>query len=314
MKIKLKVVAEIDINVDLTNDVLDEVVRFYDGNFKSYFESNYREYFNEDDMDFELDKCDFDEKEAKKVLKNAREIIGSSEKNPRRGHINILRFEQSFVGKTDSEQVKNLGELEEVNVDIEAIEKTVEFSDINNPKNEFNFIHLKGNIIEATDTRKLIRIDNHKYHFRDILFPPSFIEPLKRGGKLLLNRQNNLLYIEYDGSIYDGYRKSSSNYSDIDKIIPKMENLSHKLLSSLSIKECTIDNCIDCIEIEFNDTKIYLDMIHYSRINALTSSKAWFATNMTKDGLLPVFFYDKNVVYSMMPTSVGKYDSIEYKK
>lgn len=314
MKIKLKVVAEIDVNVDLTNDVLDEVVRFYDGNIKSYFESNYKEYFNEYDMDYELDKCDFNENEAKKVLKKARDIIGSSEKNPRRGHIDILRFEQSLIGNTESEQVKNLGELKEVEIDVEAIEKAVEFSDINNPKIEFNFIHLKGNIIEATDTRKLIRIDNHKYYFDDILFPPCFIDPLKRGGKLLFNKTNNLLYIKYDGNIYDGYRKSSSNYSDFDKIIPKMDKLSHARLSNLTLRECIIDDRKDCMEIEFNDTKIYLDMIHYSRINALTNSKVWFATNMTKDGLLPVFFYDKNVVYSMMPTSIGKYDSIEYKK
>lgn len=308
MKLKIKVVAEYDFNIDVNNSILDEVVRCYDGNFKKWARNNYMDYFDSDDMDIELDDCFYDKSEAKELLKNVKEMIGCSNDDLSRTYIDREKLRQSICVP--------MVELKEINIDIDEVYKALPFVDLHNPKIELNYIHLVDSIIEATDTRKLIKIYNHKYNFdKELLFPTYFLEPLKNGAKLFIN-EDNKLYLHYEGSYYQGIEQQRISFPNTSKIIKddfENSDIPKIKLSDVQFKKVLIgENENEAYEIIYDDRKYFIASLHFNPIQNLELE--YMGTYGNEKEKLPFFFWNKNIKVTVMPLFLDDEKIVEVEK
>ena len=290
MKIKITVEAEHSFNIDVNNSILDEVARCYDGDFNRWAKNNYKDYFDTNDMDIELDRCSFDKKEAKQLLEKVREVIGSSDEDLSRTSIDRERLRYSATNTLPDN-------LKEIEVDLDLLYQVLPFVDIHSSKYELNYIHLDGNIVEATDTRKLIKVYNHKYSYNNLFFPTYFLEPLKNGAKLFLG-DDKRLYLKYENRFYKGIDEqySKPTYPDTKRIIkddiynsdvPKTE------FKNLEVKKVLVGlNEKPCFQIVFNNDKYYFNDLHFL---PLEKFEIEFVGTYSKDNLkpCPFFFFNK---------------------
>lgn len=318
MELKLEIKAEYSFKIEITNSILDVVARNYDGNFKSWARDNYKEHFNIDDMDLELEDCIFNKTEAAELLNKAREVIGSSDKDLNRVVIDREKLNHSLIEAFRPNTVVDLNALTEIEVDLDLLYKVLPFTALNNPKIELHYIHLINNTVEATDTRKLVKINNHKFSFNNILFPTYFLEPLKNGGKVFVN-ESEQLFLYYKDNYYKGIDDSLNkpcfpNTSGIIKDdicnsdIPKSKFTNSKIKKvSLGILEK------DAYEVDFNGNKYYFQNIHFDSLKDFDIE--FMATyNINPLHPEPFFFLGNDFNICLMPLLVDEYELIHNKE
>jgi len=230
MKIDLEATARI--RIEFNEDMILEVMRNHNGDFKDWAKSNYSDYMEFNDFDIDYDDCDYDEEEAKKFILKSKDILGlDNDFNIDRviAHRTMLR---SFASDTPTID----DEIEEFKIDIDLVEKAINYTDFKNPKFELNYIHLDKDTISATDTMKLIHISKHKYsNFDNDLFPPCFIEPLQNGAKLYKNNQGHFC-INFKGNWFTSDLSENWNgikFPDVERIFLPESGYKNKIKMSL---------------------------------------------------------------------------------
>ena len=317
MNIKIEVAATYDFNIKINDSILDDVARNYDGNFKSWARDNYKEYFDIDDLDLELEYCSYDKDEAKKLLEKAREIIGSSDEDLSRTAIDREKLRHSII-EPFRDKTADKSALKEIEVDLDLLYKALPFTALANPKTELHYIYLDKNRIEATDTRKLVQIKNHKFSFENVFFPTYFLEPLKNGGKVFIN-ESNQLFLHYENNYYKGieeiYRKAV--YPDVSRIIkddiydsdiPKI-----KFLDSKTKEVLVGDLEKPAYEIVFNNEKYYINDLNFLPTKKFDIE---YIGTYSREPLspLPFFFFGKDFSICIMPLWINSDDKIIEKK
>ena len=290
MKIEITVEAEYTFDIQVNDSILDEVARYYDGDFRRWAKDNYNEYFDASDMDIELDRCDYDNNKAKELLKKVREIIGSSDEDLSRIGIDREKLRHSVIDTLPDN-------LKEIEIDLDLLYQVLPFVDVRNPKYELNYIHLDGNVVEATDTRKLIKIYNHKYSYDNLFFPSYFLEPLKNGAKLFLS-DDERLYLKHEDTFYKGIddQYSKPTFPDTKRIIKDdiyNSDVPRTKFKDLEIKKVLIGlNEKPCFQIVFNNDKYYFNDLHFLPLEKFDVE---FVGTYSKDYLkpYPFFFFNK---------------------
>ena len=189
ISVTIQAEAEADVDIDISENILKDVMRYHNGDFKQWAKENYNDFVNTNDFDFNLDSCYFDEKEAEDLLKKSRDILGFDE------NMNIIKSVafRTQLKKRQCDTPTIDDELEEFRVDIEKLKICLDYVDVDNPKVELNYIFLDGTNIVATDSSRLIFIENNKYNYDDILFPPEFVEPMLDDAECFINQWGILL-------------------------------------------------------------------------------------------------------------------------
>lgn len=314
MKMKIEITAKYDFNIEVNSSILDEVARRHNGNFDAWVKENYDDHFCSSDLDIEIESISYNKEEAKKLLEKAREVIGSSDEDLCRTSIDREKLRFSIMEQFRDTPVET-NALCEVNVDIDLLYKILPFVDIHNPKFELNYIHLRENIVEATDTRAAIKIQGHKYSFTDICFPTYFLEPLKNGGKVFLNKDNQL-FLHYENSYYKGVDETYSKpvFPDIDRITTKdieSSNISKIRLDELVTNIVTLDDFQEAVEILFFEKKYYIHKTYYDK--AMKFNLEYIASYSNEKSIYPFFFFDANTQIIIMPIFPDKFTKIEKK-
>lgn len=304
MKINVTIKAELDLTLNVTDSVLDEVVRLYNGDFRSWAESNYTEYFDIDDLETECESVYFDKDEAKELLETAREKIGSSDDDLTRVAIERTKLEQSIA------HMPPVGECKEIEVDIELLAKALPYTDIHNPRVEINYIYLNGTNVYATDTRRLIKLYDHKYYFENILFPTYFIEPMQNGAKCFFDEENNL-FLEYNNTIYRGVNKKQLiygkiNYPDAERILmDDINKFDHMDYKDITPKVCTEDDTKLFVEVCIvKDVPIYINKMYWDE--AIKHDIKTVATNSSVETTRPLFLLGDGFQIVLMPIVIDK--------
>jgi len=219
MKITVDVEATAEVEIELTEEDIFEVMQEYNGDFQEWAKDNYREHLDCNSFNTDFDGCFFDKNEARELILKSKDILGIDEN----GNIDKTIANRTILKKLQCNIPVLDDEIKEVLIDVELISKAINFADINNPREELNYIYLNEDIIIATDSRKLIQMKNHKYNFSNAFLPPSFIEPLKNDGKLFIDKDSRF-YLNYNNQWYKGACSSDFNnqrnvFLDIDGIL-----------------------------------------------------------------------------------------------
>ena len=300
MKIGIELEATYNFDIDVTDEILFDVVSNYNGDIKAWAKDNYNEYYDSSDMEIDSYRCSFDKEEAETAISKAtEELIAYGDTN--REIIDGQRLKCSIIPSVNPEL------LELFEIDAFLLSQVLPFVDTENPKQELNYIHLKDNIVEATDTKRLIRINNHKFNCPDICFPTYFIQPLMQGAELYILRSDNSVFLKFNETWHSGIdfepRYVDTNrilIADIDKSdIPKM------MMQDLHTEIIRIDDIEEIIEIVFNEQKYKFGKLYWEDIVKLNPQ--FIATysdrlNPTSQ-VLPFFFFggENDIQMVLMP-------------
>jgi|LGVF01.2.fsa_nt_gb hypothetical protein len=194
MKMQIDLEATTTLDIDFNEDMIVDVMQNYNGDFEEWAKSNYGDFIDFNDFDVDYDGCSYNSEEAKELILKSKDILGLND------DFNVDRViaHRTSLSKfiTDVPNIED--DLEVMEIDVDLVAKAINYTAFKYPKIELNYIHLDKNTISATDTHKLIHITNHKYvDFDNVLFPPSFIEPLQKGAELYRNN-DGFIYMKYN--------------------------------------------------------------------------------------------------------------------
>jgi len=299
MTITVEIEATSEVDIDLSSEDIKEIIHCYNGDFKEWTRNNYSSWVCVDNMDFDIESINYDEDEAKKVLDIAKDVLCLDDNF----NVNKQVAVQTLLKK--HELITKPVNVTEFNVNIEQIALAFEFVDFNNPKTALNYIYLNGTDIVATDTKKMICINNHDYRVTNIFFPSYFILPMKNGAKCYFDA-NKTLYLEYQNCWYIGLDMNNAwnkkeNYANYNDILRDMSNikpsLEFKRFSSNSITRQVDDDVLGkLIEISVNDEDLYITEDHYN--NLIDIHECLDECYFSENGVL--FFYGENVKVAIM--------------
>ena len=300
MTITVEVETTSEVDIDLSSEDIKEVIHRYNGDFKEWAKYNYSSWLCVDNMDFDIESINYDEDEAKKVLDNAKDVLCLDD------DFNVNKQVAVQTLLKQHELITKPVDVTEFNVNIEQIALAFEFVDFNNPKVSLNYIYLNGTDIVATDTKKMICINNHDYRATNIFFPSYFILPMKNGAKCYFDA-NKTLYLEYQNCWYIGLDMNESwnkkekyvNYNDILRDMSDTKpSLEFKKFSSNSITRQVDDDVSGkLIKISVNDMEdLYITEDHYN--NLIDIHEYLDECYFSESGAL--FFYGENVKVAIM--------------
>lgn len=306
MKIEIQITRTYDEIIMLTDDNLLEINDEYKGDVKRWVKDNYADLIclnNPDDEDIE--SIYYDKKEMSDILKhisiNRNEILSIKKENRIPYELQKYKTDRPY----DFEEWAEITSL----FDIETLKRIASFTALDHPKFELEHIHINGNIIEATDSKKAIRFTQNQEIKTEILFPVSFISLLENLANIYIEpnigqRRRICLKLE------DNYFISSSQffYPDLSRI---MDNIliehykTHKYSTELFLK-VMINNDIEAIKMSINEKEYYIkrdaNLFEYFEINEIFVHE--------KQGY-PLFFSNDNLTIAVMPIVLDKNSVVE---
>ena len=307
MKIEIEIRRTYNETITLTDDNLLEINNEYKGDVKRWVENNSSDLIDLDCPDDEdIESIIYDKKEMSDILKhislNRNEILSIKRKNRIAYEFQKYKIDRPY----DFEEWAEITSL----FDIETLKRIASFTALSNPKFELEHIHINGNIIEATDSKKAIRFTQNQEIKTEILFPVSFISLLENLASIYIEpnigqgRRRICLKLE------DNYFISSSQffYPDLSRI---MDNIliehykSHKYSTELFLK-VMINNDIEAIKMSINEKEYYIkrdaNLFEYFEINEIfVSEKQDF----------PLFFSNDNLAIAVMPIVLDENSIVE---
>ena len=297
MKIEIEIRRTYNETITLTDDNLLEINDEYKGDVKRWVENNYPDLMHlncPDDEDIE--SIYYDKKEMSDILKhislNRNEILSIKRKN------RIAYEFQKY--KTDRPcDFEEWGEITSL-FDIETLKKVASFVAFNHPKFELEYIHINGNIIEATDSKKAIKMVQQKDIKTEILFPVSFISLLENLASIYIEpnigQGRRRICLKLEDNFY--ISKSEFAYPDLSRIMDIELNeqyKSHKYSLELFSK-VMIDKVYEAIKISINEKQYYIakenNLFEYFEINEIF---------IHEKQSYPLFFYNDNLKIAVMP-------------
>ena len=294
MKINFTITA--DFEAEITEDIAYEVMKDYGGNFNAWMEDNYSDYTCE--SEFEVEDINYDKKEATKILSIIRKYIDEKGdtflKSNLRSRLRNSKFPTAHIPA-----LENMQKLE---IDLELMEKIFEFADFNNPKMEFNFIHLNGEYAEATNTRMTIR-HKHKFNFENpIYFPPFFIEPMKDDAEVYIF-ENNKLFMKYKDEWFYGIDDYyvSRPFPDFSRILSK-DDFFETCPFIANYKDIKVINSDEkTAQIPILEANYYIDKMYFNLINKFDIDVVGCYSNSE---ILPLFFKGKDFEIVVMTKNI----------
>jgi hypothetical protein len=196
----------------------------------------------------------------------------------------------------DFEEWAEVGNL----FDIETLKRVASFVAFNHPKFELEYIHINGNIIEATDSKKAIKIVQEKDIKTEILFPVSFIRLLEDFASIYIEpnigQGRRKICLKLEDNFY--ISKSDFAYPDLSRIMDiklNEEYKSHKYSVELFSK-VMIDKAYEAIKISINEKQYYIardaNLFENFEINEIF---------IHEKQSYPLFFYNDNLKIAVMP-------------
>lgn len=294
MKIEFTVTGEFE--AEVTEEIAYEVMKDYGGNFNAWMEDNYSDYTCE--SDFEVKVIDYNKKEATEILSIIRKHIDEKGdtflKSNLRSRLRNSKFPTDFIPPLES--------MQKLEVDLELMEKLFEFADTNNPKMNLNFLYLKDEYVEATDTKMLIK-HKHKFNFENpIYFPPFFIEPMKDDAEVYIFK-NNKLFMKYKDEWFygiDDYYESLP-FIDSARILSKPDFMETCPFIA-NYKDIKIVNADEkTAQIPILDAYYYIDKMYFNLINKFDID---FVGCYSNSEILPLFFKGKDFEIVVMTKNI----------
>lgn len=297
MKIEIEVVKTYKETINLSDENILEIADNYKGDLKSWVKENYNDLMELlicDDE--EVDSIYYDKLELEELLKNSISKREEILKNIRK---NRLSYE---LQKHQADRPFNFEEWAEVGnlFDIETLKRVASFVAFNHPKFELEYIHINGNIIEATDSKKAIKMVQQKDIKTEILFPVSFIRLLEDFATIYIEpnigQGRRKICIKLEDNFY--ISKSEFAYPDLSRIMDIELNeqyKSHKYSLELFSK-VMIDKIYEAIKISINEKQYYIakenNLFEYFEINEIF---------IHEKQSYPLFFYNDNLKIAVMP-------------
>lgn len=297
MKIEIEIRRTYNETITLTDDNLLEINDEYKGDVKRWVENNYPDLMHLNCPDDEyIESIYYDKKEMSDILKhisiNRNEILSIKKENR-------IAYE---LQKHIADRPFNFEEWAEVGnlFDIETFKKLASFVAFNHPKFELEYIHINGNIIEATDSKKAIKIVQEKDIKTEILFPVSFISLLEDFATIYIEpnigQGRRKICLKLEDNFY--ISKSEFAYPDLSRIMDiklNKEYKSHKYSVELFSK-VMIDKAYEAIKISINEKQYYIardaNLFENFEINEIF---------IHKKQSYPLFFYNDNLKIAVMP-------------
>lgn len=297
MKIEIEIRRTYNETITLTDDNLLEINDEYKGDVKRWVENNCSDLIDLDCPDDEdIESIYYDKKEMSDILKhisiNRNEILSIKKENR-------IPYE---LQKHIADRPFNFEEWAEVGnlFDIETLKKVASFVAFNHPKFELEYIHINGNIIEATDSKKAIKMVQQKDIKTEILFPVSFIRLLEDFATIYIEpnigQGRRKICLKLEDNFY--ISKSEFAYPDLSRIMDIELNeqyKSHKYSLELFSK-VMIDKVYEAIKISINEKQYYIakenNLFEYFEINEIF---------IHEKQSYPLFFYNDNVKIAVMP-------------
>jgi hypothetical protein len=298
MKININIRANID--VDITDDIVYEVNNSYNGNFERWIENNFQEYI--EDNEFDLHNVKYSREEGKEEIKKIIKKISEQ------GDYFLIRSHNKELLKNIFPEncLPPMDEMKQINVDLELMENVIGFTDFFNSKVEFNYIHLSGEYVEATNGKILIK-HKHKYNFENkkLLFPTYFIEPMKNGAECYIWKENSL-YLKYKNEWFQGlYYYRNFVFPDVSKLLSKEDFLETcpyiEDKNNIEIKETENESGV-VVHLKIKNVIYELNKVYYDKI-ALFDYK--IVGCYSNECVLPMFFKGDDFEIVAMPISVG---------
>ena len=297
MKIEIQITRTYDEIIMLTDDNLLEINDEYKGDVERWVKDNYADLIclnNPDDE--EIESIYYDRQEMNNKLEDIalkrNELLSNKIKNRLSYELQKHKADRPF----NFEEWAEVGNL----FDIETFKKLASFVAFNHPKFELEYIHINGNIIEATDSKKAIKMVQQKDIKTEILFPVSFIRLLEDFATIYIEpnigQGRRKICLKLEDNFY--ISKSEFAYPDLSRIIDIELNeqyKSHKYSLELFSK-VMIDKVYEAIKISINEKQYYIakenNLFEYFEINEIF---------IHEKQSYPLFFYNDNLKIAVMP-------------
>ena len=297
MKIEIQITRTYDEIIMLTDDNLLEINDEYKGDVKRWVKDNYADLIclnNPDDE--EIESIYYDRQEMNNKLEDIalkrNELLSNKIKNRLSYELQKHKADRPF----NFEEWAEVGNL----FDIETLKKLASFAAFNHPKFELEYIHINGNIIEATDSKKAIKIVQEKDIKTEILFPVSFISLLEDFATIYIEpnigQGRRKICLKLEDNFY--ISKSEFAYPDLSRIMDiklNKEYKSHKYSVELFSK-VMIDKAYEAIKISINEKQYYIardaNLFENFEINEIF---------IHEKQSYPLFFYNDNLKIAVMP-------------
>ena len=298
MKIEIEIRRTYNETITLTDDNLLEINDEYSGDVKRWVENNYSDLMDlgcPDDEDIE--SIYYDKKEMSDILKhislNRNEILSIKRKNRIAYELQKYKTDRPY----DFEEGGEITSL----FDIGTLKRNASFTALDYPKSELEHIHINGNIIEATDSKKAIRFtQKQEKNETEILFPVSFISLLENLASIYIEpnigQGRRKICLKLEDNFY--ISKSEFAYPDLSRIMDIELNeqyKSHKYSLELFSK-VMIDKVYEAIKISINEKQYYIakenNLFEYFEINEIF---------IHEKQSYPLFFYNDNLKIVVMP-------------
>lgn len=297
MKIEIQITRTYDEIIMLTDDNLLEINDEYKGDVKRWVKDNYTDLIclnNPDDE--EIESIYYDRQEMNNKLEDIalkrNELLSNKIKNRLSYELQKHKADRPF----NFEEWAEVGNL----FDIETLKRVASFVAFNHPKFELEYIHINGNIIEATDSKKAIKMVQQKDIKTEILFPVSFIRLLEDFATIYIEpnigQGRRKICLKLEDNFY--ISKSGFAYPDLSRIMDiklNEEYKSHKYSVELFSK-VMIDKAYEAIKISINEKQYYIardaNLFEYFEINEIF---------IHEKQSYPLFFYNENLKIAVMP-------------
>lgn len=302
MKIEIQITRTYDEIIMLTDDNLLEINDEYKGDVKRWVKDNYADLIclnNPDDE--EIESIYYDRQEMNNKLEDIalkrNELLSNKIKNRLSYELQKHKADRPF----NFEEWAEVGNL----FDIETLKKLASFVAFNHPKFDLEYIHINGNIIEATDSKKAIKIVQERDIKTEILFPVSFISLLEDFATIYIEpnigQGRRKICLKLEDNFY--ISKSEFVYPDLSRIMDIKLNekyKSHKYSVELFSK-VMIDKAYEAIKISINEKQYYIvrdaNLFENFEINEIF---------IHEKQSYPLFFYNDNLKIAVMPIVLDK--------
>lgn len=276
MKIEITATAQFFTTIEIDKEIGERIKNNYGGDIDKWIRRNYADYIDfSDPDDTELEEASYDENEAKEILKG---LSPQEDKN-----LCEAKMQEDLMWlKIDTPY----GELNSLNLEADKLKKVLPFVDRNNPcYKELNFIHLRGYILEATDTKQLIRI-KHIDIGKELFIPPCFVAPLQN--------------LDYGGNWYK-QNFCGFKFPDTDRVLKKLKAASRVEIKDLKFKKDTSYR-LKFSKMFFNGIDTYINERYYE--NILQAGAKYALVPQRNDSLM--FFTGENVNMVVMLIGEGE--------
>jgi len=297
MKIEIEVVRTYKETIYLSDENILEVVDNYKGDLKKWVEENYDDLMDLYDCDDEeVDSIYYNKLELEELLKNSIHKREEMLKNMRK---NKLSYE---LQKHKTDRPSYFEEWEDITslFNVETLKKVASFVTFNHPKFELKYIHIDGNIIEATDTKKAIRLTHEKNIKNEILFPVSFIELLEKQGSIYVEPNRGQGKRKISLKLGDDFYISDScfSYPDLTRIIDSKTTKSYKSYKydTEAFSKVMIDDDYEAVKLSINGKEYYI-----ARDDNLFENFEISDIIHDENSSLPLFFSNDKVDIAVMP-------------